>query len=228
MNEELKSMAKEYIDKVNNVCLLLLKGLNLKAKEDLWKYRETHHDLEIYIGDGKYTYHGRGCKFSNKDFTIDWDFGYGSRWCGIEHWKLAYYIKENYKELIEFHDGFNIQKEFEQCIISGEVVKKYGLYYFKIPDSETFEPDFPKEFDTLIIDNYASQWIIKRNKMIDRFIRKSRRVYKNVGEGNDAYTLCFVNNEKIIFSIPFDDIGYPEKAVEIMFELLKVNIKQSK
>lgn len=31
--------------------------------------------------------------------------------------------------------------------------KKYEQYYFDIPKSETFKPQFPKEFDTLVVIN---------------------------------------------------------------------------
>lgn len=226
MNDELKSLAKEYIEKVESLCILVLEGLNLRTKKDWFNYRKSHNEMEYNIKGYKYILHGRGCRVSNKDKDIiDWDFGfiYGSRWCGIEPWKLAYYIKWNYKNLIKFHDGSMIRKEFEQAEISGEMVEKADLYYFTIPITETFEPDFPKDFDTLIIDHYSSQWVIKRNKMVDRFIRKSRRVWKHIGEGTDVYIISFFLNGMKILSIPYEDVGYPEKAVTIMEALMREN-----
>jgi hypothetical protein len=44
---------------------------------------------------------------------------------------------------------------------------------------------------------------------------------KRVGEGTDTFVLSFILNDRKIFSIPYDDIGYPEKAVEIMKELIQ-------
>ena len=71
MNAELKSLAKEYIENVNKVCLLMLEGLNLKTKSDLWDYRSLHHLFELNFNGNKYVFHGRGCRFSNKDTIID-------------------------------------------------------------------------------------------------------------------------------------------------------------
>ncbi|HEY9059910.1 MAG TPA: hypothetical protein VIO64_05300 [Pseudobacteroides sp.] len=230
MNDELKSLAKEYVDKVEHVCLLLLEGLNLKTKSDLWKYRRAHYIPEINLNDNKYEFHGRGCRFSSKDMIIDWDFGcsFGSRWCGINPGLFSYYIKENHKDLFELYSWSKIQNGFEQAVISGEMVKKADLYFFKIPITETFASDFHKEFDTLIIDDYNSQWIIKRNKMVDRFIRKSRRILNLNGEGTDVYILSFFLNDRKVFSIPYGDVGYPIKAVTIMEALMRENKEVSK
>ena len=63
------------------------------------------------------------------------------------------------------------------------MIKKYGMFYFTIPAIDTFQPDFPKEYDILIVEYYGVQRIIKRDKKVDKFIRKSRRVSKKIGEG---------------------------------------------
>lgn len=59
-----------------------------------------------------------------------------------------------------------------------------------------------------------------RNKVIDRFIRKSRRVYNSIEKSLNKYTLRFILEGKEIYSIPYDDIGYPENAVRIMNDIL--------
>lgn len=226
MDNEFKLLAKEYTDKVESLCLLMLEGLNLRTKKDWFNYQKSHYDMEYNINGFKYIFHGRGCRASTKDGdVIDWDFGFlfGSRWCGIDPWKLANYIKWNHKNLIDFHDGSVIKKQFEQAVISGEMLEKHYLYFFTVPATETFAPDFPKEFDTLIIDDYNSQWIIKRNKMVDRFIRKSRRIWKLNGEGTDVYILSFFLNDRKVFSIPYEHVGYPIKAVKILEALTREN-----
>jgi len=228
MNDELKLLAKEYIEKVESLCVLMLEGLNLKTQEDWFNYRKSHQQMEYNFNGNKFTLHGKGCMVSNKDTVIiDWDFGriFGTRWCGIDPWKLASYIKLNHKNLIDIYDGSMIKREFEQSVILGQMVEKDYLYYFTIPTSEIYEPDFPKEFDTLIIDHYDSQWIIERSKLVDRLIRKSKRVWKHNGEGTDVYILTFLLNDKKIFSVPYEDIGYQESAVAIMKVLLKQNEK---
>lgn len=98
--------------------------------------------------------------------------------------------------------------------------KKYDLYYFNIPISDTFEPNFPKEFDVFVIEHYGLKWQIPRNKVIDRFLRKSKRVWKGNEKGSDLYTLSFLKDDKEIYSIVFDDISFPESAVKIMKEIL--------
>ncbi len=92
MNDKLKSLAKEYTDKVESLCILMLEGLNLRTKKDWFNYRQSHYDMEYNINGIKYIFHGSGCRVLNKDGNvIDWDFRFlfGSRWCGIDPWKLA-------------------------------------------------------------------------------------------------------------------------------------------
>ena len=226
MNENFKVVAKEYIEKVNTVCSNLLNGLNLKSKEELWEYRETHHEMEFVINGIKYIFHGRGCRAFNDEFFLDWDFGYGSRWCGIEPWLLARTLEKNKSRFVEYYDGNKVKEECEQAVLNKEMYKKYDLYYFVTPISETFELDFPKEFDTLIIEHFNLQWKIKRNKMVDRFLRKSKRVSQHIEKSPNKYILRFILDGKEVYTIPFDDIGYPEKAVKIMFELLRNNNKE--
>jgi hypothetical protein len=227
MNDELKSIADEYTENVKKVCLLMLKAFNLRSKGDLLKYRALHQIGEFELnGNNKYFFHGRGCLFSNQDIKIDWDFGYGSRWCGLDPWFIANYIKDNLKNSSEFSDGNKIQKEFEQAVTNGEMIKKYGMFYFTIPAIDTFQPDFPKEYDILIVEYYGVQRIIKRNKKVDKFIRKSRRVSKKIGEGPEVYNLRFLKEGKQIYSIPYDDIGYPERSVLLMNELMKENYEE--
>lgn len=227
MNDKFSLIAKEYIQKVNTVCFNLLESLNLKSKADLWEYRKMHHEMEFEINGIKYMYHGRGCRAFNEEFFLDWDFGYGSRWCGIEPWLLARTLERNKSGYIEYYDGKIIKQECEQAVLDGDMVLKYDLYYFTTPITETFEPDFPKEFDTLVVEHFNSQWKIKRNKMVDRFLRKSRRVSQHIGKSPDKYILKFILDDKEIYSIHYDDVEYPENAIKIMYELLRNN-KESK
>lgn len=128
---ELEQLVKEYISDVNRACDIMLSSLKLGSKEDLIKYRQNHSSGEFYLnGNNEYTFHGRGCRFSNNDLCIDWDFGYGDNWCGIEPWKLACYIKDN-KIINEPYDGAKIKEIFDELIIKGKMIKKYDLYYFK-------------------------------------------------------------------------------------------------
>ena len=124
LNNELKSIIEEYTENVKKVCLLMLKGLNLKSKDDLLKYRTLHSSGEFDLdGNNKFFFHGRGCLFANQNIIINWDFGYGSRWCGLDPWFISNYIKDNYNNLSEFSDGVSIRIEFEQAVINCEMIK---------------------------------------------------------------------------------------------------------
>lgn len=89
-----------------------------------------------------------------------------------------------------------MKAECEQAVSLGEMYQKHNLYYFTIPASETFEPQFPKEFDTLIVEHFEDRWVIPRNRMVERFLRKSRRVYKEIGSSLNKYTLRFMLDGK--------------------------------
>lgn len=221
MKEELRSIIKVYIENVNSVCNNLLKSLDLKTKVDLWEYRNTHNKMEFQLNGISYRFHGRGCVATNDEMFIDWDFGYGSRWCGIEPWLLARTLERNNDDHSNYYDGNIIKSECEQAVLDGIMYKKYELYYFTIPVSETYEPDFPKEFDTLIVEHFDTIREVPRNKLVDRFLRKSKRIYTQIEKNQDLYTLRFILNGKEIYSILYNDIGYPENAVEIMNEVLR-------
>lgn len=77
--------------------------------------------------------------------------------------------------------------------------KKNGQYYFKFLDNKVFDPDFPKEFDTLLIEHADKKWYIPRNKLIDKFIRKSKKVYNKVGEGKNPFILKLKKMEMRFF-----------------------------
>ena len=129
-NSKLEYYAKEYIKDVNKVCLMMLQGYNLGTKEDLVKHREVHPQGEFHLnGSNKYTFHGRGCRFSNGNIEIDWDFGYGDVWCGLDPWKLACYIRD-IKDNREWTDGNKVKEVFEELVSKGEMEKLYDLYYF--------------------------------------------------------------------------------------------------
>lgn len=228
MDEKLKLILMEYIESVNDVCIKLLQGLNLKSKGEFCRYKAEHRAVEFEVNGIKYMFHGRGCVATNDEIFIDWDFGYGSRWCGVNPWILSRMLEHNKDANIEYYDVKRIKEECEKAVINGEMYKKYDLYYFTIPISETFEPSFPKEFDTLIIEHFDSKWIIPKNKVIDRFLRKSRRVYNQIEKSLNKYTLRFMLNGKEIYSIPYDDIGYPENAVKIMSDILRNTNEESK
>lgn len=221
MREILQKLLKDYICDVEMVCELMLKKLDLKSKYELQSYRGLYPAGELLI-DKKLTYvfHGRGCRAIYGEKFVDWNFGYGSRWCGIDPWLVARTLEHNKSQYTEYYDGNLINMECKQAIENGTMYQKYDLYYFIIPENETFEPAFPKDFDILIIKHFNEQWAIPRNKMIDKFLRKSKKIYNLIDKCPNLYYLIFLLKGQEVYSISYSDIGYPENAVKIMNEIL--------
>lgn len=117
----------------------------------------------------------------------------------------------------EYYDKNLIKNICEKAIDDGIMFKQYEQYYFSISKSETFEPNFPKEFDTLVVEHHGLKWSIPRNKIIDRFIRKSKRVYNQIDKNQDKYLLLFMFEGREIYSIPFDDC---EKMMNLSHDII--------
>lgn len=132
MNKELKKVALEYMEKVNEAGQIILRGLNLKSKQEFLASRIKYPYHEFYL-DGqlnKYSFHGVGCWFENDSLKIDWNFGPGDEWCGFDPWLFAEYIQDYHKELEEFHDGNKIKEEFMQAKSHGEMKGGTSNFYF--------------------------------------------------------------------------------------------------
>lgn len=230
MEEKLKMVMQEYIEKIEDICDILLEGinlkenLNLKTKKDFLNYRIKTKEMEFEIKGIRYKLHGKGCMAYNEKFFLDWDFGYRSRWCGIDPWKLAMTLRRNKSSYSEYYDGNLIKEICEQAVEDNIMFKQHEQYYFVIPEGETFVPEFPEKFDALIVEHLGSSCTIPRNKIIDRFIRKSQRVYNQIDKNKNRYILKFMLEGKEIYSIAYDDIGYPEKAIEIMSDEILYNL----
>lgn len=222
MEEQLQLILKEYIKNVDDVCNSLLKSinssenLNLKNKYDFLKYRASSRKMEFEADGMRYQLHGKGCMAYNAEKFMDWDFGYRSRWCGINPWKVSFTLQKNNSPHVEYYDGTLLQTTCEQAIQKGIMFKQDDQYYFEMTADEIYKPEFPAEFDTLVIDYFDSSWSLPRNKIIDRFIRKSTWVYDQIDKSEDKYMLRFLLKGKEIYAIPYNDIGYPENAVKIM------------
>lgn len=233
MEERLQFVLKEYIKEVEEICSILLRGINsveaqkINNKYDFFEYRSNCKKMEFEVGGYSYRLHGKGCTAYNKEKFIDWDFGYRSRWCGIDPWKVAITLKKNNSPYTDFYDGNLIKTICERFVENGIMFKQYGQYYFEIPANETFIPEFPTEYDTLIIEYNDLRWSIQRNKIIERFIRKSSKIYNQIYEVTDRYMLRFLFNDKEVYTIPYNDVCYPENAVKIMNDEIIINFLKS-
>ena len=232
MEEKLQIILKEYIKDVEDVCNILIKSLNdsqnlhLKNKYDFFEYRSKCRDTEFEAEGIKYILHGKGCTAFSEEKIIDWDFGYRSRWCGIDPWKVSMTLKKNNSPHVQYYDGNLIQTVCDCLVKKGVMFKKYDQYYFEMTADETFKPEFPTEYDVLIIEYFNSKWSIPRNKVIDRFIRKSTRVHNQIYKEEDKYILKFLLDGREIYTIPYNDVGYPESAVKIMSDEIIKNLSK--
>lgn len=233
MDERLKIILKEYIDEVTRVSNILLRSINnsenlcLKNKYDFFEYRSKCNKMEFVAGGFKYRFHGKGCTVYNDERFLEWEFGYRSRWCGIEPWKVSMTLKGNSSPYIEYYDPKIIHTACEKCVEQGAMFKKYDQYYFEMTADETLKPEFPRVYDTLVVEYSNSSWSIPRNKLIDRFVRKSTRVYNQINWQEDKYLLKFLLAGNRIFEIPYNDTCYPENAVKIMSdEIIKNLLKE--
>ncbi len=234
IDNKIKLIIDEYILNVNEVCHKLMEGinkqenLNLKTKFDFFEYRSRACKMEFDLNDNKYRLHGRGCFYFSDDLFLNWDFGYRSRWCGINPFILGMTLNKNKSNYTEYYDGKLIKEACEKALVEGEMFEKNGLYHYSIPKEDTFIPDFPEDFDKLVIEHFDDKWTIPRNKVIDRFLRKSNKVHNNIYNSDNIHILRFLLNDKEVYSIPYDDVCYPEKAIEIMTDNIIWNLKKLK
>ena len=230
MEEKLQIVLKEYIRDVEDVCDILVRNindsenLNLKNKYDFFMYRSSCKKMEFEAGGISYRLHGKGCVAFNEEMFIDWDFGYRSRWCGINPWKVSMTLKKSSSPHIEYYDGNIIQTVCEQFVQKGIMFKQCNQYYFEMKAEETYKPEFPIEYDTLVVEYCNLTWSIPRNKIIDRFIRKSTRIHNQISKNEDKYILKFLLCGEEIYTIPYNDISYPESAVKIMSDEIIKNL----
>lgn len=136
---------------------------------------------------------------------------------------LGMTLMKNKSKYVEYYDGKLLKEACEQALTEGEMLEKNGLYHYPIPIKETFSSVFPKDYDTLVIEHFDDKWTISRNKVIDRFLRKSNRVYNS----ENIHILRFPPDNKEVYSIPYDDICYPENAIKIMTDDIIWNLKKT-
>lgn len=146
VEDKIKFIIDEYIANVNDICRILLEGgneqknLKLKTKWDFFEYISKTHIMELYVNGINYKLHGRGCfAFSSEKF-LNWNFGYRSRWCGVDPWILGMTLKKNKSPYVEFYDGKLLKEACDLALNEGLILKN-GLYHYSIPIKETFMTD---------------------------------------------------------------------------------------
>lgn len=146
--------------------------LDLKTKYDFFLYRATCRKMEFQVNGVKYRLHGIGCTAYNDDFFIDWDFGYRSRWYGIDPWKVALTLKMSKDINTEFYDGDLVKSRCDLLVEKDILFQHKNQYYFKIQKQEVFVPQFPENYDTLIIEWSGQRWEIPRKRKLINSLEK--------------------------------------------------------
>lgn len=228
MEKLVKQILDDYMGQVAILCINLLDNLKLQDKTELIKYlyMGKQRIWKLDINGVSYRFHGAGCDAYYEDKFIQWDFGRRSHWCGIDPWFIANTLKYNKSRYSLFYDGNLIKQKCEQAVMNGEMYLVNGLYYYTIPQNETFKPQFPEVFDSIVIEYFDVRWKLPRNKEIDRFIRKSTYIYNGIENNPYKYILKFMKGDSNVYTIPYDDISYPENAVIIMSDNIIQNLEK--
>lgn len=228
MDNVLKGIIDDYLENVSTLCTNLLKELGLQDKSALinYLYMGKQRVWELKINGVSYKFHGAGCDAFYEDKFIQWDFGRRSHWCGIDPWFIANMLNRNKSEHTQFYDGNLIKKECDKAVANKEMYYFNGRYYYTIPLEQTFKPQFPDKYDSIIIEYFNDKWQILRNKEINRFVRKSTYVYKDIEKNPYKYVLKFMQGNDNVYTIPYNDISYPENAVIIMSDNIIKNLQK--
>ena len=232
MEDKIISDMEIYIQKVEELCELLLKGINnqygveLKNKKDFFEFRNNGYINEFNYNGVKYNLHGSGCTALSDTEVIHWDFGYRSRWCGIDVWKAIQSKLNMELNCLGNYSGKQLEQICDEFVQQGMMIKIGKQYYILEKQGESYTPRFPDEFDTLIIEYREKKWSVSRNKLINKFIRKSSKISKKIDDKEDNYQLVFLDKGNTVFEIAYNDCDYPENAAKIMSDQIINNLEK--
>ena len=199
-------------------------SVEIDSISDLYEFLRKSQELRFVISGKTYHFHGDGCSVWFRDMQIiSWDFGYRSWLCGIDPYKLALTLSNTDGELGGTYDADQISDMCKAEVDSGNMIEHSGQYYINLLSLETESYSFPSEYDILIIEKNTKRFVISRTNAIDRFIRKSSKVYKHIDELNNNFVLVFMKNNVEVGRYLYNDIAYPESAVRIMDELIHLS-----
>lgn len=234
MNKDFENAINNYFETVSEACEYLINHINntsnleLKCKFELYTFLRENRVYDYIAGEREYRFHGAGCSvFVHDKKVIDWDFGYRSWWCGIDPYKMAVTLKSMGYSNELFYDSNYINALCEIMHNQDELKIYKGQYYPDLLKKETMHTCFPAVFDTMVINYFDKKLECPRTKLVDRFIRKSKIVYKYIEELENNVVLEFLDNGKVVAKILYNDAAYQDSAVEIMKALLKDNLQET-
>lgn len=223
MDKDFELAVCKYYEIVKEKCESLIKHIKLYSnitllnKFELFSYLRRNK-ISNYQCDGySYYFHGCGCTvFFDEIIIADWDFGFRSLWCGIDAYKMSLTLKNNNYSNKIFYDSSFIRELCEKYTLQGELILYKNQYYISLLKKGTINTSFPDIYDELIINYYGKEIILVKTKEIDRFIRKSREIYKDIDKLDNTCLLIFRYKNKDIYKVFYNDMAYPDSAVEIM------------
>jgi len=229
MNKEFDLAICKYYDIVKEKCESLINHIylrndkTLRDKYELFSYLRNNK-ISNYQYDGiNYIFHGCGCTVFSDDIVIaDWDFGYRSLWCGIDAYKMALTLKNNAYINSSFYEANFISDLCKTYTEQGDLVLYKNQYYINLLNTGTIKTSFPTIYDELRICYKDIELSFDKSKDIDRFMRKSREIYKDIEKLDNNYLLIFRYNNMDVYRVFYNDVAYPDSAVEIMtYRILK-------
>ena len=232
MDKEFELAVYAYCEYVRRACDSLIQNINsveqknIHDKFDLFSYIRKNLIFEYVLDDRKYCFHGSGCSVhADDEIIVDWDFGYKNLWCGIDPYKMARTLRNNKYENTIFYEADYIRNLCD-LYFSQNILIKYGnQYYIDYLKKGTKEIVLPSCFDSLIIQYSGKQKSFPRTKIIDKFFRKSKFIYKDIDKLENNYILIFMDKGDEVSRMFYNDVAYPDAAVELMnTQILKPHI----
>lgn len=225
MEDRFIEAIRTYFAIVENACDLLInfiertEKITLLNKYGLYNYFNRSHKFQFDIDDKKYCRHGNGMMVLHEDtVVVDWNFGYKSWWCGIDPFLMATTLEGASFENAEYYDGKLIKEKCEQYVQDDFLYFCSGQYYINMLKFECVKVEFPSKFDRIVVEYKGNKRSFSRNKSIDKFIRESNMIYSGIKNLKDNYIIIFYYNDEEVARILYNDIAYPDLAVEIMNE----------
>lgn len=132
MDNNIIKLIEQYIELANKIATQMMLDFNVSNKQEFIKRKSLYLSGEMSVLNvDKYIFHGRGCRYidNNGKLIIDWDFGYGDLWVGVNTGLFQKYLKDN-----NFLDSSictyeYIKNELDKLVGEGILYIKYGLYY---------------------------------------------------------------------------------------------------
>lgn len=228
MNSSLESAARQYYSIVKSAYKEFVdyakeqQSIEITCIPELYDFLRNSRKNIFAVGEKTYHFHGGGCSvLINDKQVIAWDFGYRSWLCGIDPYKMALTLSNNDCNLETSLTADQIEASCKAEVEKGNMTKHYSKYYINLLSLKTEPYSFPTEYDRLIIEQKKKRFEYDRTKVIDRFIRKSTKVYKCINELDHNWVLVFMKDNEEAGRYLYNDIAYPESAVRIMNELIK-------